>query len=200
MKHILLAFLLTFPILSYAEVGGEFRGKMYHDIGNDEKVLDKKNLTVLGLTLWDADIPNAQEKIGKTSIEESGVGSGHYGQLCYKGENSVLLLEFPYQSSPPRNLQTVILSRNTHIPEIYAHCTANPKINKDLTFAGGLRLGMSRAEVQKIWGKPGKTTPKVMIYEIRRIEKEYFTDDVSIYLEFRNDHLTYADVSRTAIE
>ena len=60
-------------------------------------------------------------------------------------------------------------------------------------------MGMSKAEVRKIWGAPGKETGKVMIYLIRRIQQKYFTDDVSLYLEFENNKLTLAILSRTAI-
>jgi hypothetical protein len=200
-RMILVACILLIRVLSYAEVGGIYRGRMYHSILNDEKILDSKNLMVLGLTLYDSSLKDAQDKIGKTPILEKGTPPRDEAQICYQGSNSVLLLFSPDTSTTgetQQSIQSAIISRDKHIKELFAPCTESPKMN-NLTFFGGLHLGMSRADVKKIWGEPGKVAPGVMIYEIRRIQKEYFTDDVSLYMEFENDKLTFMDVSRLAI-
>jgi hypothetical protein len=193
-----LGLLLMLPIISLGEVGRIYRGKMY-DVENEEKVLDKSALMVLGLTLWDSSLKDAQEKIGVTQVKERGVRPRTETQICYEGSNSILVLTSPDAGEPAQRIQTVIVSRDKDIKERFTPCLESPKINKDLTFMGGLRLGMSRTEVKKILGKPGKITPGIMIYVIRRIQNEYFTDDVSIYLEFKNDKLTYVWASRTGI-
>jgi hypothetical protein len=200
MKRILLlASILTIRVFAYAEVGGVYRGKMYHDIGNDEKVLDKKNLTVLGLTLWDSSLKDAQEKIGATQVKERGVSPRTETQICYQGSNGILVLMSPDAGEPVQRIQVAIISSDKNIKERFTSCAESPKINEDLTVIGGLRLGMSRAEVKRIWGEPGKVAPGIMIYVVRRIQNEYFTDDVSIYLEFKNNKLTYISTSRTGI-
>jgi len=58
---------------------------------------------------------------------------------------------------------------------------------------------MSKAEVKQIWGKPGKETDKLIIYEIRRIHSPYFTDDISVYIEFIGGKLSFAGIGRGAI-
>lgn len=199
MKKILIALNLLFSSFVFS-AEGMYRGKMYRHIANDEKVLSENKLMVLGLTLYDSGINDAFEKIGKSPIIENGTGSGHYGQICYEGPDAMLLLEFPYQRYAPRKLQNVIISTNKRIQEAYAPCTPSSQIDKDFSFIGGLRLGMSQKEVEKIWGTPGLAKSDVMIYDIRRIQKEFFTDDVSIYLEFKKGKLVYVDASRMAFE
>src|SRR5205807_723081 len=89
-KH--LALLLIVTRLAFGEVGREYRGQIYHNIGNDEKVLDKANLMVLGLTLWDSTLQDAQRTIGAWPIQERRYTSGRYiSQLCYEGSGGVLL-------------------------------------------------------------------------------------------------------------
>jgi hypothetical protein len=200
MQKKLTVFIFLVPVLGFCEVGRVHRGKMY-DIENEEKILDAKNLTILGLTLWDSTLKDARETIGVTPIVERGTPPRDLAQICYQGAGGLLLLFSPDTSTTEetrQRIQSAIISRDKHIKELFAPCTDSPKM-QNLMFFGGLRLGMSRAEIKKIWGKPGKVTPKVMIYEIRRIQPEYFTDDVSLYMEFENDKLTFVDVSRLAI-
>jgi hypothetical protein len=193
------ALILSIPVFAFPEVGGVYRGKDY-DVENEEKVLDKKNLMVLDLILWDSTLQDAQKKIANFPIQERHYTSGEYdSQLCYKGADTTLLLNTGREREDPQLIQTVIVSSQKLGNEIFGSCRSTEQVNKDLTFIGGLRLGMSRVEVEKIWGKPGKSTSKVVIYEIRRIQKEWFTDDVSIYLEFKNNKLTYISASRTGI-
>jgi hypothetical protein len=199
MFHIL--FLLIAPNFGFGNAGmdGVYRGKHYEEIDNSERVIDKTNLTVTGLTLWGSSLKDAQEKIGATQVEERGARPRTETQICYQGSSGILVLTSPDAGEAVQRIQTAIISRDQNIKERFAPCSKSPKINKDLTFMGGLRLGMDRADVKKIWGKPSKVTPRIMIYVIRRIQKEYFTDDVSIYLEFKNDKLTYVWASRTGI-
>jgi hypothetical protein len=67
-------FLLITPNFGFGNGGmdGVYRGKHYEEIDNSERVIDKTNLTVTGLTLWDSSLKDAQEKIGVTQAEERG--------------------------------------------------------------------------------------------------------------------------------
>jgi hypothetical protein len=202
LSRIVCAVFLLISINSFAEVGGEFRGKMYHEIGNDEKVLNEKYFSLLGLTLVDSSLQDALKQIGKTPIEEDGIEPPRdSAQACYEGSKSILLLISPdteRKKEPRQRILNFIVSSKKDIKEKYARCTASPKI-ENLDFLGGLSLGMSQAEIKKIWGPPGKVTSTVMIYEIRRIQKGYFTDDISLYLEFNAGRLSYVEISRLAI-
>jgi hypothetical protein len=199
-KITLYAILFLLPISVSGEVGRTFRGKSY-DVENEEKVLNDSNLTILGLTLWDSSFQEAQKKIGTASIFEQGSPPRDRAEICYQDPGSILLLLSPdtrATQEPKQRIQSVIISRDKQIEEKFATCASVPTIGS-LTFFGGLHLGMTREEVKKIWGNPGKATPKVMIYVIRRIQKQYFTDDISLYLEFRNNRLSFARMSRLAI-
>lgn len=196
--------IFLFLQLSHAAPGrdGVYRGKYYEGILNSTKVVDKKHMMVLGLTLWDSTLQDAQQKIGGAPIRETGVAPRDTAQVCYKGIDSLLLLISPNTKSSgenPQFIQSFIISIDKNIKERVAPCIESPKMGRDFTFLNGVRLGMSQAEVKKIWGKPSLMTPKVMIYDLRRIQKEYFSDDISIYLEFKNDKLAFVDASRLAI-
>jgi hypothetical protein len=197
---ITIGFLLAAPLIGSE---GIYRGKKYRNIMDDERILSNKKLGIIDLTLWNSSLQDAQKKIGPSPINED-----HYAppndsaQVCYEGQIGILLLISPNTKSSgeyPQKIQTIIISQNKNVDEKFAKCIESPKISEDLFFFGGLRLGMNREEVKKLWGNPGKNTSEIMLYKIRRIQKEYFTDDVSLYLEFKNDKLTFARMSRLAI-
>ena len=141
-----------------------------------------------------------QTKIGPSPVTEYGAGIHRIAQICYEGENGVLLLEYPFQFDPDsRYLVTTSLLKDKKAKDIHSKCTLNSKITNNLTIIGGVHLGMSRADLKTIWGTPSKVAPGVLIYVLRRATDEYFTDDVMIYAEFKNDKLTYVEVSRASI-
>ena len=188
-------------MVTYAVPGesGTYRGKDYDGIDSYERDVNENNLQLFGLTLCKATLQDAQRAIGQSPIAKQEYTNGRFDtQLCYSGEKARFILETAnrrLRDSPDR-INALVLTNEKKVDELYATCTPTKVLTKDIFIAGGLKLGMSTAEVIKIWGKPSKSAPGVIIYRIRRITQEYFTDDINIYTEFKNGKLTYISMSR----
>jgi hypothetical protein len=192
--------LISFVSISSSAIQGVYRGRKIERIETRYEVLESYKLKISDLTLNDSTLADAQSSLGAAKISERPyMYSSYTSQVCYEREGIVVLLDSYNWRDRPQEIGRMIISADKNINEKFSKCGFSQKINKDVEFLNGLKLGMTRPEIEKIWGKPGFADNKTMIFEIRRIQTDYFTDDVSIYLEFNNGRLSFVDAARAAI-
>ena len=189
-----------------------------------EKQFDTKNFEIIGLSLNTLDFAAVETKLGKAPVVERGDASFGRQQICYVSkvgsENLHLIFEFGEGQE-----STFYLFRGGANWNGSNLCAKSSKVTAHLVTATGLRLGLSRTDVENILGKPDfvdgdrivylrqfnrKATPK----EFERSRREYperLSDErahqkfgevllpMQLEARFKNDQLYYLCVSTDSL-
>jgi len=112
-----------------------------------------QNFKILGLSLDTVDFETIASKLGKAPVLERGDASTGRSQVCYTsyaGSDKIhLVFEFGEGQS-----STFYLFRGGADWNGSNQCVKSGKVTADLSTETGLRLGLSRAQVEAILGKP----------------------------------------------
>jgi hypothetical protein len=166
-----------------------------------EKHFDTNNFKILGLSLATLDFDKVAVKLGKATIVERGDASYSRSQACYfsgAGSDTIHLI---FESGEGMS-STVYIFRGGPEWKGSNFCVRSDRASNDLATDTGLRLGLSRDEVEAILGKPDSATPNRVAYcrsFKRRVTKEEFErlrrDDSKLSAE--RAHRLYDSVEET---
>ena len=118
-----------------------------------EKHFDTSNLKILGLSLETLDFDKVAAKLGKATVVERGDASYSRSQACYVSGSGSERIHLIFESGEGMSSTVYIFSG---VPDWKGSnvCVTSNSVSSDLATATGLRLGLSRAEVEAILGKP----------------------------------------------
>ena len=184
------------------------------------KSISALNFQIAGVSLGEKQFEQAVAKLGKTEEIERGDASTGRHQVCYQsakdGEKLHLIFEFGEVE------ETFYLFADGKDWEGSDRCARSKLVTASLRTASGLRLGLTRSQVETILGPPDFVSGERIVYsrEVRRkttprefeqMRKDYprvLRDeeahaqfdffDVGMYIEakFVNSKLNYLAVSR----
>jgi hypothetical protein len=118
-----------------------------------EKPFDIKNFNILGLSLKTLDFDKVAVKLGKATLVERGHASYSRSQLCYFSGSGSDRIHLIFEGGEGGS-STVYIFRGGPNWKGSKLCVKSNRVSSDLTTGTGLRLGLSRAEVEAILGKP----------------------------------------------
>ena len=151
-------------------------------------LLSEGNFQVLGVTLGEKQFEEASAKLGKASEVERGDAATGRHQICYqsahKNDHTYLIFElgevaenfYLFSGEQPWSGSNL--------------CVQSKLVSRHLATASGLKLGITRAELEKTLGAPDRMDRKQLFY--------WRQGDVGTYLEahFQNGKLKYLAVSK----
>lgn len=188
-----------------------------------EKHFDTNNFKILGLSLETLDFDKVAAKLGKASVVERGDASYSRSQVCYVSGAGPDRINLIFESGEGLS-STVYIFRGGPDWKGSNLCVKSNRVSSGLTTGTGLRLGLSRAQVEAILGKPDSVESNRVAYcrefqreatkeEFERSRREYpapLSDKlahekfdfvpVTIQIEarFKNLELNYLFVSTTS--
>ena len=128
--------------------------------------LPAANFQILGVSLGANEINQAEGKLGKTNALAMGDGAVTSSQACYVStKSSDVHLIFAVDGEHVGG--SIILFGNGHAWNGTHFCTKSPLISGAISTANGLRLGLTRAEVQSILGAPSRAAPDRLEYVLQ---------------------------------
>jgi hypothetical protein len=120
--------------------------------------IDRRNLGVIGLTLFKDEVHDAEDKLGPAVVFHS--PGDPFAKRCYAStekNGTVLILEdwagtlVGFQILPAA-------------PPGFQKCTVTPIVTPQISTEGGLKLGLTEKEVLKLLGPPTKRTKDTFVY------------------------------------
>jgi len=183
--------------------------------------IDEANFQISGVTLGSGQFEKASLRLDKAKVVRRGDGSSGREQVCYvppDGKTKVhLIFEFGEVES------AFYLFSGGPYWKGSGFCRKSSQLSTDLKAASGLRLGLSRSQLEAILGKPDVVVGNRLVYsrevnkktsaeEFEQLRNEYpekLSNEVAhkkfdfqsvvIYIEarFSGSKLTYLAVSRT---
>jgi len=164
-----------------------------------EKKVPEKDIAVLGLIPEKTNFKAAQQMLGPAHLKESRDAGDYNAQLCYLGpDGTLLLLGSGEMGGSQHDILSVEVAQAGFLKPSFP-CGASPKINSAMSFLSGLRLGQSIAEVQKIWGKPSKSTPDSLTYDFHSttpIDGQAYDDTITLWVTFKKGRLVDSVIAR----
>jgi hypothetical protein len=157
--------------------------------------IDREHFKIIGLTLFKGEIPDIEQKLGPAEVFHQQGSSTP--ERCYtsKGDDrTVRILE---------DWTGVLIGFRIYrsSPASAPKCTQTPCVSAQISTAGGLRLGLTKAEVLKLLGAPTRTTGNLFNYheDIRSQTKgkEGLWEYSDINLKFVKDGLISIHVVHT---
>jgi hypothetical protein len=128
--------------------------------------LQASNFEIAGVTLGRGGDDPITSKLGMATSIERGDASTGRSQLCY-GRNTTLHLIFEFGED--ESVVYLFSGGKPWTGEKY--CVASKKPLSTLRTASGLKLGLSRPQVERILGRPDASTPDAIIYS-RQFEQK----------------------------
>jgi hypothetical protein len=188
-----------------------------------EKNFDIKNFNILGLSLDTLGFDQVRVTLGKAKIVDRGDASYGRSQVCYVSGHGSEPVHLIFEGGEGMS-SSFYLFRGGPDWKGSNLCVKSDRVSVDLTTGTGLRLGLSRAEVETILGKPDSLSGDRVAYcrefqrkatkeEFERSRREYpapLSDKlahekfdyvpVTIQVEarFKNLELNYLYVSTTS--
>jgi hypothetical protein len=158
----------------------------------------QKQFEVAGLTLMKAEMGDVERTLGAATAFRS--RESHFSERCYASDGkdgTVLVLE--------DWAGTLVGFRIYHVSlNSTEKCTRTPAVSAQLATAGGLRLGLTRAEVLELLGAPSKRTENSITYheDVRSQTpgNEGLFEYTDVDLRFINSRLTSIHIVHTVRE
>lgn len=112
---------------------------------------------VLGLKPLSSTLEDVVKTFGEAKPHSNKDHGHEFKALCYKGPAGEHVV-FEQGFFVPKTLGRTVISASSELPKAHAGivCSDSAKVTSELKMANGLRLGLSRAEVKAIMGKPTK--------------------------------------------
>jgi len=159
------------------------------------KQIDPRHYEILGLTLFKDEMKDVDRKLG-SAVEFRPPGSD-FAERCYAstGRDGTLLVLQNWAG-------TLVGFRIYHdSPTDNEKCIRTSAVSAQIATAGGLRLGLTEADVLKLLGKPTKTTSDSFTYhedaKSRIKGKEGLFEYTDVNLRFANSKLVSIHVVHT---
>lgn len=144
--------------------------------------LSTRNFTIAGVSLEKDDPKQVESKLGRVKSVERGDASTGREQLCYassKGsENLYLIFEYGEVDA------TFYLFAGGRSWTGREYCASTAKVSKALSTPSGLKLGLTRKQVEAILGKPDFAADGRIVYS-RETERKTTVDE---FQELRRDY------------
>jgi hypothetical protein len=141
-----------------------------------EKTFDTKNFNILGLSLKALDFDKVAVKLGKATVVKRGDASYSRSQVCYFAGSGSDMIHLIFEGGEGGS-STVYIFRGGPDWKGSNLCRRSDRVLDDLAIGTGLKLGLSRKEVEAILGNPDSTEGNRIAYcrEFkRRTTKEEF--------------------------
>jgi hypothetical protein len=160
-----------------------------------QKTFDTNNLKILDLPLDTLSFDQAAEKLGQAIIVNRGDASYSRSQVCYVSSTGPQKIHLIFEGGEGES-STFYLFRGGADWKGSNLCAKSNLVSADLTTGTGLRLGLSRTQVESILGKPDSASGNRIAY-CRELPKE---SAISIQIEARFDKqgMNYLLVSTTS--
>jgi len=131
--------------------------------------LDKRDLTVLGVTIGVSAQSDVERKIGKAPIFRISEHEGSDEAICYRStpeaDNTVLAFYFGALGAWT-DVTRISISTSKALRFPVARCKPSGLISHDVVFLRGLRLGATPAEVMRVLGAPSRSTERTLSYYV----------------------------------
>jgi hypothetical protein len=173
------------------------------DVPLVEKRFDTNNFKILGLSLTTLGFDDVAARLGKAAVVERGDASYSRSQACYFSGSGSDTIHLIFEGGEGGS-STVYIFRGGPDWKGSNLCVRSNRVSSDLATGTGLRLGLSRAEVEAILGKPDSVHGNRVSYcraFKRKATKEEFDIQEVLHIEarFTNQGLIYFFVSTTSI-
>lgn len=120
--------------------------------------IDRRNLEVIGLTLFKDEVHNAEDKLGQAAVFHS--PGSHFAERCYasteKSGTELIIEDWTGTLVGFQFLRAV--------PSEIEKCTRTSIITPEISTEGGLRLGLTDKEVLGLLGPPTKKSKNAFVY------------------------------------
>lgn len=170
---ILSGFIFSLPLKTYS-------GESISTLSNGQNIITVKSikqkqpeneLTILGFTLGRSTLKEVQDKIpGKEIYHEGDAGKSIY-RLCYKGINGTFVTFESSEMGGRNHIMTSISISSLKIPiRFQKHCANSNLITKEIVVEPGIKLELTKNEIQKLKGSPSKESANWLYYEYQTVE------------------------------
>lgn len=181
------------------------------------RLLEKSHQTILGLEILKNSLSDVAKHFGNTT-QAPMEGFTHGEGICISSSRSNDQTKIVFVKIPVADLHGFVLFTGKSSIKPPNHCKPSEAVHKDIATLSGIRLGMTKEEMMKIFGKPYSKTNNNLQYrfEIRRKfrPREWFEkyraenkdadpEDLYTYvrtdlkIEFRDDKIVAYTVSTT---
>lgn len=130
---------------------------------------NRADLTVLGVTMGESSQEQVLAKLGRAPLFRVGTGEGSDDAVCYRSgaqtDDTVVIFHFGALGGWT-DVTKISISRGKPPSLRGVTCPPNKAVSHELTFLGGLRLGMSSAAVQKTLGRPSHSRKDRLSYYV----------------------------------
>jgi hypothetical protein len=141
--------------------------------------LPEKHVSIFALTLEQSKLFDVQQKLPGAKVYRQGEAGNNLSVLCYIGVDGTLLTyESGEMGGSDHLLNAFAVYGDKNAYRLSSYCGKSNLVNRRIKTAGGLHLGMKPEEVKKLFSKPSKETPQLMIYK-------YLHENTSSLLEIR---------------
>jgi hypothetical protein len=167
-------------------------------INGRSRPLDPKNFEIAGIVVGDARIEDIVAKLGQAIIVKRGDASTGRSQVCYVSREDARTVHLIFEQGEVD--QSFRLFESTRDWNGSNYCEPSKLVTSSLSTLSGLRLGLSRAEVEAVLGKPEAENGDEVIYVSETKEQvSSQTFDVSEIIEakFMNSKLYCLGVWKT---
>jgi hypothetical protein len=164
------------------------------------KQFDTRNFKILGLSLDTVNFDAVVAKLGKASILDRGDASTGRSQICYASNEGSELIHLVFELS--EGTSTFYLFRGGADWNGSNRCAKSSKVTASLSNETGLKLGLSRLQVEAILGKPDSAKGDRIAYlrEFqRRATKEEFERFRREYPESLSDELAHQEFDQVPV-
>jgi len=147
-----------------------------------ETDLGIQSFTIAGVSLEKDQIEQVEAKLGKTRTVQRGDASGGREQICYTSANGPEKIHLIFEYGEVES--TFYLFAGGADWKGGRFCAPSDGVSNALSTASGLKLGLSREQVESILGKPDKAAGNKLVYfretekrttaeEFERMRREY---------------------------
>jgi hypothetical protein len=160
-----------------------------------EKSFDTRNFGVLGLSLDTLDFDKVVIKLGRASVVERGDASTGRSQLCYVSDVGSKKIHLVFELGEGQS-STFYLFRGGADWKGSDRCFKTNKVSMNLSTVTGLRLGLQRAQIEAILGKPDFASGNSIAYSrqfYRKATKEEFERSRREYPETLTDETAHQE-------
>lgn len=199
---ILAGFIISLPLITYSD-------ESMSTLSNGQKIITVKSinqkqpeneLTILGFTLGRSILKEIQDKIpGKEIYHEGDAGKSIY-RLCYKGTDGTFVTFESSEMGGRNHIMTSISISSLEIPIRFQKFCANSKlITKEIVVEPGIKLDLTKNEIQKLKGSPSKELTSFLYYEYQTVEhlsKKQIDILSTLELHFKKNKLKKLSISK----
>ncbi len=127
-------------------------------VASAARSIGRQNLEVLGLTLSQNEVGDAESRLGQAPVFHS--PDSHFAKRCYaSGQQNGPVLIIEDWSGTLVGFQIV-----RPMPSDVQKCTPTPVVTNEISTGGGLKLGLTERDVVKLLGTPDKRSKNTFVY------------------------------------